>query len=120
MSVTSLPVSSTARAILRGVATAVMPSFAGGITNRSSTKISVPAGWSTVIERQMIVVVDLPQLRRDAQVVVAVARRRVGRRPILYHSSVAAIFAEPSVLMRKPIAEPQGTASFTNAICLPL
>ena len=38
----------------------VIPSFAGGITNRSSTKISGPDRVIDGHERQMIVVVDLP------------------------------------------------------------
>ena len=53
-----LAVASMARAICFGVATVVTPSFAGGTTNRSSTKIR-SLGVIDRHERQVVVVVNL-------------------------------------------------------------
>ena len=72
-------------------------------------------------ERGELVVVSLPKFAGDAQIVEAVVRDQlVAPNLVLTLQWLRCCWRVPRLLMRNPMAEPHGTASFTNSILLPL
>ncbi len=94
------------------------PSVGGSRANRSSTKTSVPVGWSTTISDDVVPVVRLPQLGGDPHVVVPVPRRRAGRRGSSPSPRSAPTPAVSWALIRRPSGDRQ-MKSVTNRTAVP-